>query len=192
MSMVTLCITAPPYVKTRLSPAPCFAPSCPSIGLVSHARTFLFHSTNCFQYLCANTDQYCGQKGSVWLARLPLGLGDLHSVEDATETPQVSKLSNLFNCLCLPRTPGWFSVHTPGTPEAIRGWSGPTWCRWWRRTSIIRARSARQNFWLCYLAVRRRSQHSPAKSGSLAILNVSLMRAHLRTYSAGFYYSNSV
>ena len=36
------------------------------------------------------------------------------------------------------------------------------------------------------------SLHSPGKSGSLAILNVGLMRAHLRTYSAGFYYSNSV
>ena len=36
------------------------------------------------------------------------------------------------------------------------------------------------------------SLHSPGKTGSLAILNVSLMRAHLRTYSAGFYYSNSV
>ena len=29
------------------------------------------------------------------------------------------------------------------------------------------------------------SLHSPGKSGSLAILNVSLMRAHLRMYSAG-------
>ena len=62
MSMVTLCITAPPYVKTRLSPAPCFAPSCPSIGLVSHTRTFLFHSTNCFQYLISTVDRK-GQSG---------------------------------------------------------------------------------------------------------------------------------
>ena len=188
MSMVTLCITAPPYVKTRLSPAPCFAPSCPSIGLVSHTRTFLFHSTNCFQYLISTVDRK-GQSGlqdylwawviyTVWKMQLKL--------------LKLASLATLFNCLCLPRTPGWFSVHTPGTPEAIRGWSGPAWCRCWRLTLIIRARSARQNFWLCYLAVRRRSQHSPAKSGSLAILNVSLMRAHLRTYSAGFYYSNSV
>ena len=78
-----------PYVKTRLSPAPCFAPSCPSIGLVSHARTFLFHSTNCFQYLCTNTDQcrLWSRKGlACETTGHCMGLGDLHSVEDATNS----------------------------------------------------------------------------------------------------------
>ena len=54
------------------------------------------------------------------------------------------------------------------------------------KTLIIRARSARQIVDLAIFSSQEAlSLHSPGKSGSVAILNVSLMRAHLRMYSAG-------
>ena len=62
---------------------------------------------------------------------------------------------------------------------------------------IIRARSARQNLNLSIfsseeaLSIALQLQIGIVRPESLVILNVSLMRAHLGTYPAEFYYSNS-
>ena len=89
-----------PYVKTRLSPAPCFAPSCPSIGLVSHARTFLFHIVPIAFSICAPIliSAGCGAE-RVWFVRLLVTAWAwvIYTVWKMQQTPQVSKLSNLCN-----------------------------------------------------------------------------------------------
>ena len=62
---------------------------------------------------------------------------------------------------------------------------------------IIRARSARQNLnHIIFsseeaLSIALQLQIGIVRPESLVILNVSLMRAHLGTYPAEFYYSNS-
>ena len=87
-------------------------------------------------------------------------------------------------------------VMCAGQPEAICGWSGPAWCRWWSRQLF--AREAHRK--ILDLAIFSCQEGTSASNWelpllwpfSLALLNVSLMCAHLRTYSAGFYYSSSV
>ena len=78
-----------------------------------------------------------------------------------------------------------FGMHQPGPPEAICGWSGPAVVK----LPIFRARSAPQNFgprlaiFSCQEGTSASNWELPLlRSFSLAVLNVSLMRAHLRSY----------
>ena len=93
------------------------------------------------------------------------------------------------------RSPGYLFQNYAG-PEAICGWSGPAWCRWWSHQEFaceVRHKILDLAIFSCQEGTLASNWELPLLcSLSLAVLNISLMRAHLCTYPTRFYYSSSV